>query len=352
VTPIAVAPTVPSGEAVFGRVIDALGQPIDGRGPLSTDLHAPLRSAPPHPLTRQRIREPLDTGVRAIDGLLTIGRGQRIGLFAGAGVGKSTLLGMLARNVAADRVVVALIGERGREVNEFLEDNLRDGGRRAAVVVSTADQSPLLRLRAAYAATSIAEAARSRGEHVVLLMDSVTRFARALREVALASGESPGRQGFPSSVFSTLPQLFERAGNDDRGSITAIYTVLVAGDDFTEPIADETTSLLDGHIVLSRELQSDIRPAIDVLASVSRVMGQITDPEHRRGADGLRSALATWSANVDRIQMGLFKPPLEIDRRRADAYPRVKAFLNQKPDERAAFGDTIARLRAEFGSLA
>lgn len=354
VVPAPTAATYPCGAAVWGRVLDAMGEPMDGRGALRSDQRAPLIAPAPPAMERKRIRTPLATGVRAIDGLLTLGVGQRVGVFAAAGAGKSTLLGMITRNVEADHVVVALIGERGREVREFVEDNLGSSGlARSAVVVSTDDQPALMRLRAAYAATAIAEAARARGERVVLLVDSITRFARALREVGLAAGEAPGRQGYPGSVFATLPQLFERAGNDAHGSITALYTVLVAGDDLTEPIADETLSLLDGHIVLSRRLaEQRVRPAIDVPASVSRLARQVSDEEHLRAADAALKVLATHQHNEDKIKMGLFKPADERERKRVAAHPKVLEFLAQSEHECVDFAATRERLLREFGPLA
>ncbi len=309
VTPIHAAATVPAGPGVKGRVLDAVGQPIDGKGELAQILHVPMMSDPPNPLHRKRITEPLSTGVRAIDGLLTVGRGQRIGIFAAAGVGKSTLLSMIARNTQADHVVFALIGERGREVVGFIEDDLGpEGLAKSTVVVSTSDEPALLRLKAAYTATAIAEAARAEGKHVVLLMDSVTRFARGLREVGLAVGEPPGRQGYPASVFAELPPLFERAGNDDRGSITAFYTVLVAGDDLQEPIADETLSLLDGHIILSRKLAARAHyPAIDVPQSKSRLMTAVTSETHLHAAEKANNVLAMYEQNYDKLTItGLY----------------------------------------------
>lgn len=351
IEPAGEVPSVPCGEAVRGRVLDALGAPLDDGPPLDDAERAPLFSPPPSPLARARITEPLQTGVRAIDGLLTVGRGQRVGLFAAAGGGKSTLLSMLARNVDADRVVVALIGERGREVRGFLEDALRDEGRaKATVVVSTSDQPALLRLRAAYVATAIAEEARSRGERVVLLMDSVTRFARALRDVGLAAGEPPGRQGFPGSVFAQLPVLFERTGNDGRGSITAFYTVLVAGDDLEEPIADETISLLDGHVLLSRRLaERGQYPAIDILNSKSRLMNEIVGDEHKEAAARMRRALALYDRNYDKIQMGRFDPPTEEEAELAELGARVGEFLGQGELEAPTLDETVDALRRRVG---
>jgi len=344
-------PTVPAGDGLRGRVIDALGNPLDGRGPLPRSERVPLMSQPPNPMLRERITEPIATGVRAIDGLLTLGRGQRVGLFAAAGGGKSTLLSMIARNIEADRVVVALIGERGREVRGFIEDALgAEGLKKSTVVVSTSEQPALLRLRAAYTATAIAEHGRARGERVVLLMDSVTRYARALRDVGLAAGEPPGRQGFPGSVFAHLPVLFERAGNDGAGSITAIYTVLVAGDDLEEPIADETISLLDGHILLKRELAEQGQyPAIDILGSKSRLMNEIVGPEHKRAATYMKRALATYVKNYDKIQMGRFDPPTAEEAELAERGREVGEFLKQDEHEAPAFDGTIERLREWSG---
>lgn len=347
VVPSGGKPTVPCGEGVRGRVLDALGEPLDGLGPILAGERTTLMRQPPNPLLRARIEEPIQTGVRAIDGMLTMGRGQRIGIFAAAGGGKSTLLSMIARNVDADRVVLALIGERGREVRGFLEDDLGpEGMKKSTIVVSTADQSALLRLRAAYTATAIAEAARDRGERVVLLMDSVTRFARALRDVGLAAGEPPGRQGFPASVFARLPVLFERAGNSEHGSITAFYTVLVAGDDMEEPIADETMSLLDGHIILSRKIaERNQYPAIDILASKSRLMHELVTPEHAQAAGRALLALSTYTQNYDKISMGLFDPPTAEEAELAERGQQVpRELLVQDRYEVASFADTLQRL--------
>jgi FliI/YscN family ATPase len=334
VTPSGAAPTVPAGPAVRGRVLDALGNPIDGKGPINTPHKASMIAPPPNPLHRVRITKPLSTGVRAIDGLLTLGRGQRVGIFAAAGVGKSTLLSMIARNVEADTVVLALIGERGREVVGFLEDDLGEEGlKKTTVVVSTSDQPALLRLKAAYTATAIAEEARSRGEQVVLMMDSVTRFARALREVGLAAGEPPGRQGYPASVFATLPTLFERAGNDAKGSITALYTVLVAGDDLEEPVADETISLLDGHIILSRKLAARGHyPAIDVIRSKSRLMHEITTDQHKIAARKAGQVLAVYEENYDKISVGVYESG--SDERVDEAIDRIRDVESYTRQER------------------
>lgn len=345
------SPMVPGGEQARGRVLDALGRPMDGGPPLSAEW--PLMSESPAPMSREVIRTPLPTGVAAIDGLLTVGVGQRVGIFAGAGVGKSTLLSMIARGVDAEVVVLALIGERGREVRQFIEDDLGpEGLQRSTVVVSTSDQPPMLRLKAAYTATAIAEEARSQGKRVLLMMDSVTRFARALREIALASGEPPGRQGYPASVFATLPVLFERAGNDDRGSITAVYTVLVAGNDFTEPICDETISLLDGHVVLSATLGARGHfPAIDLAGmdsdrpSVSRVMNQITESGHAVAATRARKVLKGYEESYDKITCGLYESGSDprIDYA-IDHIETVNGFLRQRTDDIKPFDQTVATL--------
>jgi FliI/YscN family ATPase len=306
---------------------------------------------PPNPLQRARITQPLSTGVKALDAMLTIGIGQRVGIFAAAGGGKSTLLSMIARNVEADSVVLALIGERGREVLGFLQDDLGEEGlKKSTVVVSTAEQPSLLRLKAAYTATAIAEEARRRGERVVLMMDSVTRFARALREVGLAAGEPPGRQGYPASVFATLPVLFERAGNDNNGSITALYTVLVAGDDLEEPVADETISLLDGHIILSRKLAARGHyPAIDVLRSKSRLMHEITTKEHRKAAQEASQVMALYEENYDKISVGVYESG--SDERVDNAIARIRdveAFLRQERHEVLTYEQSVEELKGMF----
>ncbi|MCC6427104.1 MAG: FliI/YscN family ATPase [Phycisphaerales bacterium] len=339
----------PAGDALRGRVLDALGNPIDGAGPLVNAAMTPLEAAPPDPLKRRRITEPLETGVKAIDALLTVGRGQRVGIFAGSGVGKTTLLSAIARHVQADRIVLGLIGERGREVLGFLHDDLGPAGLdRCTVVVSTSDQPPLLRLKAAHTATAIAEHARAQGQNVVLLMDSVTRFARALRDVGLAAGEPPGRQGYPASVYAQLPRLFERAGNDDKGTMTAFYTVLVTGDDLTEPIADEAKALLDGHIVLARRLaQRKHWPAIDLTHSESRVRGDVVTPAHRSAAERVLGVIADYESNYDKISLGLYQHPK--DSRHPDPavlYPRrIEPFLRQDlRGERPGFEASVAEL--------
>ncbi|MEM7203131.1 MAG: FliI/YscN family ATPase [Planctomycetota bacterium] len=345
-------PMVPCGEGVRGRVLDALGDPLDSVGPLRATEHTPLMSDPPNPLARDGITEPLPTGVRSIDALLTVGRGQRMGIFAAAGVGKSTLMSMIARNVAADTVVMALIGERGREVRGFLENDLGEAGlAKSTVVVSTSDQPALLRLRAAFTATAIAEAARRKGQRVVLLMDSVTRFARALREVGLAAGEPPGRQGYPASVFALLPRLFERAGNDVGGSITAFYTVLVTGDDLAEPVADETIGLLDGHIILSREIAARGQyPAIDILRSKSRLMTGLVDRPHLAAATRANQVVHAYEKNYDKITMGLYDPPEgDEEGRLVRMYPNVQEFLKQDQHDAPSFEETAAQLKQLCG---
>ncbi len=334
------------GPALLGRVLDGLGAPMDGGPPPEGELRAVMRP-PPDPLTRARIVRPLALGVRALDGLLTVGEGQRIGLFAGSGVGKSTLLGQIARQAEADVIVVCLIGERGREVREFLEDSLGEEGRRRSVVVcATSDAPALVRLESAYVATAIAEWFRDRGQRVLLLMDSVTRFARAGREVGLAAGEPPARRGYPPSVFAALPGLLERSGTAAHGSITAFYTVLVEGGDLEEPIADEVRGILDGHVVLDRALGARGRwPAIDVLASLSRVMDAVTSEPHQRSARALRETLALCEEKRDLVSLGAYKKGSDARLDRALAkLDAIEAFLRQGRHERAPFAETIAAL--------
>ena len=337
---------VPVGPAVLGRVLDGFGRPIDGKGPLRAQ-HRVLLGEAPHPLDRTRITGSLSTGVRAIDGLLTAGKGQRMGIFAGSGVGKSTLLAMIARHASADVNVIALVGERGREVQEFIEEQLGpDGLERSVVIVATSDQSALLRLKAAEVATAIAEAFRDAGNDVLFMMDSVTRLAMAQREIGLGAGEPPALRGYPPSVFSMLPRLLERAGNSDRGTITGFYTVLVEGDDMNEPIADSVRSILDGHIVLSRRLaEANHYPAIDVLASVSRVMPAIVDTRHRRLASALRGNLAAYEEARDLIEVGAYAAgsSAAIDRA-IQLRPGIEAFLCQVSDERDDVTTAVTRL--------
>jgi flagellum-specific ATP synthase len=334
-------------------VIDGLCRPIDGKGPLQTTEQCYLDNSPPSPLGRQRIASPLETGVRAIDGLLTCGKGQRVGVFAGSGVGKSTLLGMIARNALSDVNVIALIGERGREVQEFIERDLGpEGLRRSVVVVSTSDQPPLQRLKGGWVATAIAEHFRDRGHDVTLLMDSVTRFAMAQREIGLAAGEPPATRGYPPSVFALLPKLMERAGTSEKGTITGFYAVLVEGDDLTEPVTDTVRSVLDGHIVLSRRLANDNHyPAIDVLASTSRVMPTITTPEHRELASRVRDVLATHAGAADLINIGAYVSGSNPAIDRAIRFmPRVKGLLRQGAGEKSSMAETLAAMAAIFAA--
>jgi flagellum-specific ATP synthase len=342
--------TIPIGDGLLGRVIDGLGRPIDGRGALVGVGRAPLRPAELNPMAREPVAQPIGTGVRAIDALLTCGRGQRVGVFGGSGVGKSTLLGMMARGTEADVVVLGLVGERGREVRSFLEHDLGPGGlARSVVVVSTSDSPPLARQRAAYAATAIAEAFRDAGKHVLLMMDSVTRFAMAQREIGLAAGEPPTAKGYPPSVFARLPGLLERAGAlEGRGSITAFYTVLVEGDDHNEPIADAVRSILDGHIVLSRDLAArNHYPAIDVLHSVSRTMPDVTTLEHRGRAGAVRDWLATLRDNEDLVSVGAYvagsSARIDAALARRDAIGR---FLCQPADTAGRLADAVDALTA------
>ncbi|HCB94179.1 MAG TPA: flagellar protein export ATPase FliI [Selenomonas sp.] len=296
------------GDELLGRVLDGLGNPMDGKGPILSKEEYPLQAAPPHPLERPRIHESLYVGVRAIDGLITMGDGQRIGIMAGSGVGKSTLLSMIARNTEADISVIALIGERGREVRDFIERDLGEEGlKRAVVVVATSDQPALVRIKGAMTGTAIAEYFRDKGHKVILMMDSVTRFAMAQREVGLTIGEPPATRGYTPSVFAMLPRLLERAGTSNTGSITGIYTVLVDGDDMNEPIADAVRSILDGHIVLSRSIAAQNHfPAIDVLSSVSRVMNEVVDKSHLTASQQMRSLMAVYKDAEDLIHIGAY----------------------------------------------
>jgi len=338
--------------ALLGRVVDGLGRPIDGGPALEGATGRPLDGPAPAALGRRPIEQVLGTGVRVIDGLLTLGEGQRVGLFAGSGVGKSTLLGEIARGTTADAVVVALVGERGREVGEFLTDTLGEAGRsKSVVVVATSDAPALERLRAAQAATAIAEYFRDDGMRVMLLVDSVTRFARAQREVGLAAGEPPARRGYPPSVFAMLPRLLERSGQGPRGSITAIYTVLVEGGDMDEPIADEVRGILDGHIVLDRTWASRGHyPAVDVLQSLSRVMEKVVGTDHAQAARRMRTLLAAYESKRDLIVLGAYA-------RGSDAVvdeairkmPRIEAFLQQRTNETTGFEQVVRALASAVG---
>lgn len=328
-----------------GRVLDSLGRPIDGK-PLLAKQRYPLTNTAPHPLKRARITKPLPVGVRAIDGFITIGKGQRIGIFAGSGVGKSTLLGMIARNTVADVNVIALIGERGREVREFIEKDLATGIEKSVVVVSTSDQPALMRAKALYTATSIAEYFRDRGLDVLLMVDSLTRWAMAQREIGLATGEPPTARGYPPSVFAGIPGILERAGNSDKGSITAIYTVLVEADDFNEPISDTVRSVVDGHIMLSRRLaELNHYPAIDVLASISRLMLDIVSEEHLEANKKLRSLMAIYYEAKDLIDVGAYKlgSNPQIDKAIKMIDP-INDFLKQGIDEKPTYEQTVGQL--------
>jgi flagellum-specific ATP synthase len=336
------------GPALLGRVIDGLGAPIDDKGPLLIQDECPIYAQPVNPMKREPIRRPLDLGIRAINGLLTCGEGQRVGIMAGSGVGKSTLLGMIARYTEADVNVIALIGERGRELREFIEKDLREEGlRKSIVVVATSDQPPLVRMRGAYIATTIAEYFQAQGLRVLLMMDSATRFAMAMREVGLAIGEPPTTKGYTPSVFAALPKLLERTGNFINGSITGLYTVLVEGDDFNEPVCDSMRSILDGHIVLSRGLAAkNIYPPIDITASASRVMNDVTDGEHRRFAGKYKEMLATYLQAEDLINIGAYRqgsnPKIDLAVSRID---RIFGYVRQDIQENVGFEQSIEVLR-------
>ncbi len=332
---------------LLGRVLDGLGRPADGGGPIAGAVPWAVDRAAPDPLRRAPVTRPLPLGVRALDALLTVGEGQRLGLFAGSGVGKSTLLGQIARQTEADVAVIALVGERGREVGEFLDASLGPAGRaRSVVVCATSDAPSLVRLRSAFVATAIAEWFRAQGKRVLFMLDSLTRVARAQREVGLAAGEPPARQGYPPSVFALLPRLLERTGTDERGSITALYTVLVAGGDMDEPIADEVRGILDGHVVLSRELASRGHwPAIDVLASLSRLMTAVAEAPHRAAAARLREWLAAHERHRDLIVLGAYERGSDAATDAALArWDALTAFLRQATDEAAPFAETRDRL--------
>ncbi len=347
VTALGVSPEIEVGQGLMGRVLDGLGQPLD-RGPRpAVSRPMLLDGAVRSPLDRQPIRESLGTGIRVIDALLTVGRGQRVGIFGGSGVGKSTLIGMMTRNTEADVTVVGLVGERGREVGEFLEDALgREGRARSVVVVSTSDQSPLLRMRAALAATSVAEYFSAQGKHVLLVLDSLTRFAMAAREVGLAAGEPPTAKGYTPSVFTRLAKLVERAGRFNNGSITAFYTVLMEGDDQQDPLVDGVRSLLDGHIVLSRDLASEgWYPPVQVLDSISRLMPAVTSNAHREQAMLLRRLMAVYARSEDLVRIGAYKPGADPDLDRAlQARQRMRTFLMQDAHEQVRFEDCVNRL--------
>ena len=327
--------SVPVGHQLLGRVLDGLGRPMDG-GPALDELpHRPAENPPPDALTRPRITDRLELGVRSLDAFVPCGRGQRLGIFAGSGVGKSSLMGMVARSAATDINVICLVGERGREVREFIERDLGDALQRSVVVVATSDQPALVRIKAALTATAIAEFFRDQGGDVVLMMDSVTRFAMAQREVGLAVGEPPATRGYTPSVFALLPRLLERSGTSDRGSITALYTVLVDGDDMNEPVADAVRSILDGHVVLTRELaHAGHYPAVDVLQSVSRLVGEVTSEPVREAAIEVRSLMAAYEAKKDLIAIGAYQRGADpLTDRAIDLRPAIETFLRQRVEE-------------------
>ncbi|MHB2147767.1 flagellar protein export ATPase FliI [Calditrichota bacterium LG25] len=340
---------VPVGDALLGRVLDGLGNPMDGKGAVPTRHYRQVFNYPPNPLKRKRIDQPLATGIRAIDGLITLGKGQRVGIFAGSGVGKSVLLGMMARYTNAHVNVIALIGERGREVREFIERDLGpEGLKRSVVVVATSDQAATVRIKAALIATTIAEYFRDQGLDVLLLMDSLTRVAMAQREIGLAIGEPPTTKGYTPSVFALMPRLLERAGNSDTGSITGLYTVLVEGGDLDEPVSDTARSILDGHIVLSRKIATRGHfPAIDVLESVSRLRNEVTQPEHQKMIVKLLETMAIYRESEDLINIGAYKKG--TNPRLDEAIEKIEAindFLKQNIDERSTFEQTIERMKA------
>ena len=340
-------PAIRCGPDLMGRVIDAAGTPLDGGGPCRATRQVPIDGSPPQPLSRLMIRQPLGSGVRAIDGFLTCGRGQRIGIFGGSGVGKSTLLGTMARGTAADVIVMALVGERGREVGEFLEVLGEEGRRRSVLVVSTSDQSPLLRLRAPLAATALAESFAADGKHVLLVVDSLTRFAMAQREIGLAAGEPPTAKGYTPSVLNKLARLVERAGNFHGGSISAFYTVLMEGDDQQDPVADTVRSLLDGHIILDRAMASRGHfPPIAVLDSLSRLMPAVVSPEHMERARDLRALLAAYRRSEDLIRIGAYAKGADAELDRAvELSPGINTFLRQRPDEICSLPESVRLLR-------
>jgi flagellum-specific ATP synthase len=347
VAALGVSPEIEVGPALMGRVLNALGAPIDGGRPPAVSLLLPLDGAVRSPLDRAAIRTPLGTGIRVLDALLTVGRGQRVGIFGGSGVGKSTLIGMMTRNTEADVTVVGLVGERGREVGEFLEDSLGVEGRaRSVVVVSTSDQSPLMRMRAALAATTVAEFFAAQGKNVLLVLDSLTRFAMAAREIGLASGEPPTAKGYTPSVFTRLARLVERAGQFRVGSITAFYTVLMEGDDQQDPLVDTVRSLLDGHVVLSRALAAEgWYPPVEVLDSISRLMPSVTQPQHREQAALLRRLMAVYARSEDLVRIGAYKPGADLDLDRAlRARGAMRAFMTQEVREQVRFADCARRL--------
>jgi flagellum-specific ATP synthase len=354
VAALGVRPEIEVGPALMGRVLNALGAPIDEGRPPAVFQSLPLDGAVRSPLERGPIRTPLGTGIRVLDALLTVGLGQRVGIFGGSGVGKSTLIGMMTRNTEADVTVVGLVGERGREVGEFLEDSLGAEGRaRSVVVVSTSDQSPLMRMRAALAATTVAEFFAAQGKHVLLVLDSLTRFAMAAREIGLAAGEPPTAKGYTPSVFARLARLVERTGQFRVGSITAFYTVLMEGDDQQDPLVDAVRALLDGHVVLSRPLAAEgWYPPVEVLDSISRLMPAVTEPEHREQAALLRRLMAVYARSEDLVRIGAYKPGSDLDLDRAlRARGAMRAFLTQDAREQVRFADCVRRLSLLAGEV-
>jgi flagellum-specific ATP synthase len=339
------------GDGLLGRILDGLGNPIDGKGDLISDIYYPIDQDPPDPVKRPRIKSVLETGVKAIDGVLTLGKGQRVGIFAGSGVGKSTLMGMLARNCEADVNVISLVGERGREVKDFIEESLGEAGLKKSVVVcATSDQPPVIRLKGAMVGTSIAEYFRDQGKNVLFMMDSVTRFAMAQREIGLATGEPPTTKGYTPSVFAMLPRLMERSGTSETGSITAIYTVLVEGDDTDEPIADATRGILDGHIMLSRDLAAKNHyPCIEISHSVSRLFSGITSKSHQKAVGRLREIIARYNEAEDLINIGAYvkgsNPKIDDAIEKIDD---VNSFLQQATSDRESFDDVVQSLEMLF----
>jgi flagellum-specific ATP synthase len=354
VAALGVHPEIEVGPALMGRVLNALGRPLDSGRDMAAGRAFPLDGMVRSPMDRVPIRTPLGTGIRVLDALLTVGRGQRVGIFGGSGVGKSTLIGMMTRNTEADVTVVGLVGERGREVGEFLEDSLGiEGRKRSVVVVSTSDQSPLMRMRAALAATTVAEFFAAQGKHVLLVLDSLTRFAMAAREIGLAAGEPPTAKGYTPSVFTRLAKLVERTGQFRVGSITAFYTVLMEGDDQQDPLVDAVRSLLDGHVVLSRALAAEgWYPPIEVLDSISRLMPAVTEARHREHAALLRRLMAVYARSEDLVRIGAYKPGADPDLDRAlRARTALRAFVTQDSGERVRFQDCVARLAALSGEV-
>ncbi len=346
--------SIPVGDEILGHTLDGIGRPTDAEN-LYLPQHYPVDATPPEPMNREIISQVLPLGVKAVDGLITVGKGQRIGIFAGSGVGKSTLMGMFARNTKADINVIALIGERGREVREFIERDLGpEGMKRSVVVVATSDKPASIRKCAAKTATAIAEYFRDQGKDVLLMMDSLTRFSMAQREIGLAAGEPPVTRGYPPSVYSEMPKLLERAGNSDKGSITGLYTVLVDGDDFNEPITDTARGILDGHIVLSRKLaQKNHYPAIDVLASISRVMSSIATKEHKTMAGKLKNVMATYQEAEDLINIGAYKAGSNNNIDYAiEKIDQVNAFLCQSTEDKFDFDEVVGALEQMFGESA